>query len=264
MPTPVLSDFDFGSVSRVLNLPQGTAAGHPVTFEQVNTLIEGLKWKADVVASTAANVNISAPGGTIDGVTMSSGNRFLLRGQTTSSQNGIYVWNGSATTAATRALDANTTLELTQAVVSVQQGSTSANTSWRQTQVGFVLNTDPVIWTAFGTVAPTATESTAGIAAIATQAVVNTGLDNATIVTPQKLAAYTGFSKKVSGTVGDGSATSFVVTHNLNTNDVTTEVYAVSTGAKVICDVVRNSVNAVTVAFSAAPASGSYKVVVIG
>lgn len=262
MPTPVLSDFDFGSVSRVLNLPQGTAAGHPVTFEQVNTLIEGLKWKADVVVSTAANVNITSPGATIDGVTMSSGNRFLLRGQTTSSQNGIYVWTGSAE-AASRALDANTALELTQAVVSVQQG-TSANTSWRQTSVGFVLGSGAVTWTAFGTTAPAATESTAGIAAIATQAVVNTGLDNATIVTPQKLAAYTGFPKKVSGTVGDGSATSFVVTHNLNTNDVTTEVYAVSTGAKVTCDVRRNSVNAVTVGFSAAPVSGAYRVVVTG
>jgi hypothetical protein len=263
MPTPILSDFDFGSVSRVLNLPQGTAAGHPVTFEQVNTLIEGLKWKTDVVASTASNVNISAPGTTVDGVTMSSGNRFLLRGQTNSSQNGIYVWNGSATPAS-RALDANTVLELTQAVVSVQQGSTSANTSWRQTQVGFVLDTDPVVWTAFGTVAPTASESTAGIAAIATQTQVNTGTDNTTIVTPQKLAAYTGFNRKVSGTIGNGSATSFVVTHNLNTYDVTTEVYALATGGKVTTDVGRNSVNAVTVGFSAAPASNSYRVVVTG
>jgi len=73
-----------------------------------------------------------------------------------------------------------------------------------------------------------------------------------------------GVIEKVVATIGDGSATSYTVTHNRSTTDVTVEVYDASTNDTVIANVNRNSTSQVTVSFASAPASNAYKVVVIG
>src|SRR5215218_7068057 len=99
-------DLDFNSVARLLNLPDPSAAQHAATKAYVDSAVEGLNWKDSVRAATAANINLSSPGSTIDGVSMSSGDRFLAKDQTTASENGIYIWNGAAV-AATRAADMN-------------------------------------------------------------------------------------------------------------------------------------------------------------
>lgn len=59
-------------------------------------------------------------------------------------------------------------------------------------------------------------------------------------------------------------STSATVTHNLNTTDVIVEVYEVSGGATVFCDVSRASANAVTLGFSTAPTTNQYRVVITG
>jgi hypothetical protein len=61
-----------------------------------------------------------------------------------------------------------------------------------------------------------------------------------------------------------GGSTSQTITHNLNTLDVTVEVYVVATGAKVECDVTHATVNTLTLGFSTAPAASSLRCVVIG
>ena len=76
--------------------------------------------------------------------------------------------------------------------------------------------------------------------------------------------ANLGVIEKVVATIGDGSATSFAITHNRSTTDVTVEVYDASTNDTVIANVNRNSTSQVTVSFASAPASNAYKVVVIG
>jgi hypothetical protein len=72
------------------------------------------------------------------------------------------------------------------------------------------------------------------------------------------------FTKKASANVGNASATSFAVTHNLNSRDVVVNVYDNSTYETVEVDVTRTDANTVTVAFSTAPALNAYRVVVIG
>lgn len=67
-----------------------------------------------------------------------------------------------------------------------------------------------------------------------------------------------------SQTVGDNSSTLFTVTHNFGTRDVIVQVYDTDTHDTVVTDVVRTSINAVTVSFSTAPGSGAYKVVITG
>ena len=72
------------------------------------------------------------------------------------------------------------------------------------------------------------------------------------------------FTKKASANVGNGSNTSFAVTHNLNSRDVVVNVYDNATYDTVEVDVVRTDANTVTVTFASAPASNAYRVVVVG
>jgi hypothetical protein len=71
-------------------------------------------------------------------------------------------------------------------------------------------------------------------------------------------------SRKVSLAIGDGTATSYTVTHGFNTRTVMVQVYDATTYDTVIADTVRTTVDAVTVGFSVAPSSNAYVVVVIG
>jgi hypothetical protein len=85
------------------------------------------------VASTV-NVTLTAPGATIDGVTMVSGDRMLLKNQTLPAANGIYVWNGAASTA-TRATDATTAADFVYLFkIGVREGSVNAASYWTFTQ----------------------------------------------------------------------------------------------------------------------------------
>lgn len=74
-----------------------------------------------------------------------------------------------------------------------------------------------------------------------------------------------GFTTKYVQNIGDGIATSIVVTHNLGTTDVCIEVYeTASPFAKVYPDVLHTSTNTITLNFGLAPTASQYKVVVIG
>lgn len=108
-----------------------------------------------------------------------------------------------------------------------------------------------------------ATETTLGLAEIATQTEVNTGTDDLRIVTPLKLKTY--LDAAVGGyaaNVGNASATSFALTHNLGTRDVIVAIYDNATYEEVLADVVVTSTTVVTVSFAIAPASNAYRVVI--
>lgn len=263
MAKKIFTDFDFQSVSKVLNLPAPSSNGDAATKSYVDSLVEGLAWKDSCRVATQANLNLSSPGATIDGITMASQDRVLVRSQSTASENGIYVWNGSAV-AMTRALDASTFAELEQAVTTVEEG-TSAGSTYRQDQVNGTIGSSTINWVSFGTAAPAASETTAGIAELATQAEVDAGTDDLRIVTPLKLASWSGRIKKYSVNIGDGSATSYTITHSLNTRDVIVRVFPNSGNYDdVEVDVYRPSTTTCTLVFATAPASNAYRVVVIG
>lgn len=262
MARKFFTDIDLQSTSRVVNLPNPSAAGDAVPKSYVDSAVEGLAWKDSCRVATQANLNLASPGATIDGVTMASQNRVLVKAQTSAPENGIYVWNGAAV-ALTRALDASDFSELEQAIVTVEEGTDAGNT-YRQTQVNGTIGSSNVAFTSFGTGAPAASESTAGIAEIATQAEVDAGTDNSRIVTPLKLKTYSGLLKKLAASIGDGSATSYTVTHNFNSRDVQVTVFPNSGDYDdVEVDVRRSSVNAVTLVFASAPANNAYRAVVI-
>ena len=76
--------------------------------------------------------------------------------------------------------------------------------------------------------------------------------------------ANLGVIEKVTATIGDGSATSYAITHNRSTTDVMVQVYDASSNDTVFANVTRNSASQVTVSFASAPSTNAYKVVVIG
>jgi len=262
MAKKIFTDLDFQSVSKAINLPTPSASGDAASKSYVDSLVEGLAWKDSCRVATQSNLNLASPGATIDGISMASQDRVLVRSQSTASQNGIYVWNG-ASTAMTRSLDASTFDELEQAVTTVEEG-TSAATTYRQDQINGTIGSSSISWVTFGTGAPAASETTAGIAELATQAETDAGTDDLRIVTPLKLATWSGRIKKYAVSIGDGSATSYTVTHNLASRDVHVTVYNASTYDEVITDVTHATTNTLTIVFASAPGSGAYRVVVTG
>ena len=62
--------------------------------------------------------------------------------------------------------------------------------------------------------------------------------------------------------IGDGSATSIAVTHNLNSQDVMVQLFDKSSLDTVYADVVRTSVNVVTIDFSVAPTTNDIRVLI--
>jgi hypothetical protein len=81
----------------------------------------------DVRVASVANITLSAPGATIDGVTLANGDRFLAKNQTAAEDNGIYVFNGAAS-AATRAPDFDEATEIKAGdLVVAQEGTANDN-----------------------------------------------------------------------------------------------------------------------------------------
>lgn len=102
-----------------------------------------------------------------------------------------------------------------------------------------------------------ATDSNKGVVELATTAEALAGTDTSRVVTPAGLAA-----RSYSTDIGDGSSTSIVVTHSLNTRDVVIQLYDNSSFDTVYADVVRTTVDTATITFTSAPASNDIRVLV--
>jgi hypothetical protein len=63
-------------------------------------------------------------------------------------------------------------------------------------------------------------------------------------------------------TIGNGSSTSYVVTHNLGSRDVEVQLFDLVSYETVISDVVRTTTNTITISFTTAPTTGSIRVLV--
>jgi hypothetical protein len=98
----------------------------------VDAKLAGLSWKQAVRAATTAAGTLATSfenGDAIDGVTLATGDRILIKNQATASENGIYVVNASG--APTRATDADAGAELVNATVYVSEGTPTPTRSGR-------------------------------------------------------------------------------------------------------------------------------------
>lgn len=114
-----------------------------------------------------------------------------------------------------------------------------------------------------------ATESTPGIAAIATQAECTAGTNDTKFVTPLKMATYTsGMAKKETATNGALTASGGICTWTISTTKAPNCICTIretSGGAEVLCDVTYGS-GSITIKINSTSniASGTYTAVIIG
>lgn len=93
--------------------------------------VAGLSWKQSVrVATTGAGTLATSfeNGDTIDGVTLVTGDRILIKNQSSATENGIYIVAASG--APTRSTDADSGSELVDASCYVSEGTSNADTQW--------------------------------------------------------------------------------------------------------------------------------------
>ena len=284
---------------KIVNLADPVDPQDAANKRYVDAATAGLSWKQAVnLLYDAAIPVMSGSGATqlvIDGHTVlgdaDSGYRILI---TQSSNAGIWVYNSTGGTwELTRAADADTFEELKGAAVFVMEGSLYGSTSWVQSDhyiTGFA-GQDWVQFSGQGTYtagdglelngseftvkldSDSLAKSANGLSvhlngggAIGNDdgLYVNTGTGLSINGSNQLVIDTAVVARKFSETVGNGTLTSFVLTHALNTRDVTVTVYDTASYAEVFADVAHSTVDTVTVSFAEAPTTNQYRVVIVG
>lgn len=136
---------------RILSVASPSSATDAVNKQYVDDNLAGLRWKNPVVAASTTNGTLASAyenGDTLDGVTLATGDRILLKDQTTQTENGIYTVNASG--APTRATDADSTAELNSATVFVMGGTVNADRAYTQTTNNVTIGTHNIVWVQFG------------------------------------------------------------------------------------------------------------------
>ena len=151
-----------------------------VSKEYVDAVKQSLDIKDSVRVASTGNLNIASDlqnGDTLDGVTLATGNRVLLKSQSTASQNGIYVVVASG--AASRSTDANASADVTSGMfVWVEEGTANGDQGYVLTTNDVIsLNTTSLTFTQFSG----AGQITAGTGMTKSGNTLNVGFDNITI-----------------------------------------------------------------------------------
>jgi len=135
-----------GGLTTVTVTQDPVSALELATKQYVDSVAQGLDPKASCVAATTANITLSGTQ-TIDGVALIAGDRCLVKNQTLSQNNGIYL---VAAGAWTRATDMDSWAEVPGAFTFIEQGTLYADTGWVCTSnAGGTLGTTPITWVQF-------------------------------------------------------------------------------------------------------------------
>lgn len=289
----VLNGLDLNS-QRITSLGDPSANTDAANKQYVDNVAAGLDWKENVRAASTANMTIASAvinGASMDGVTLATGDRVLLKNQTTGSENGIYIVAASG--AASRATDADTSGDIKNMVVRVSEGTTLGDTMWQLVTDNVVLGTTALVYTQFGggtaytadgqgielsgnqfaleLDSTTLSKSASGLR-------IGSGAAGAGLVEASGVLAVgagTGISVAADAVSVDASvvvkkfAANCVATtnpqtfnHGLGSADVTVSVKEVSSGALVLADVTVTDANNISVNFGGAPTSAQYRVTV--
>jgi hypothetical protein len=142
--------FDAGNQT-IVNVATPSNGTDGANKNYVDNLIAGLNAlfdsKGSVKAATTGNITISNPGTAVfDGITLSNGDRLLVRAQSAPAENGIYIFNGSGV-ALTRSTDMDAWGEVPGALVAVEEGTTYADQLFLCTSnAGGTLGTTAINW----------------------------------------------------------------------------------------------------------------------
>ena len=199
MSRQFLNGIDLAS-QRITSVASPTASTDAANKGYVDNALAGLAWKADVVAATTTNGTLAtsfANGSVVDGVTLATGQRILIKNQTTQSQNGIYVVNASG--APTLAYDFATAADADNATVSVLGGTVNALTSWTQTTPNPTIGTSNIVWAAFAAGAVYTAGNGLQLASGVFSALLNGGANSGLTSTSSGLAVNPGAGITTSG-----------------------------------------------------------------
>lgn len=212
--------------NKITGLGTPTAGTDAATKDYVDSVSQGLDIKASVRVATTANITLSGTQ-TIDGVSLSTSDRVLVKDQTIGAQNGIYLVQSGAWA---RAADADANGEVTAGLFTfVEEGTSNQDSGW-------VLTTNNPI--TLGTTALTFTQFSGAGSVIAGAGLTQSGntinvgtannsriVVNANDIDLAQITPNTG-----SGTAGINFAQSVTVdTYGRTTGVITADVRAAST-----------------------------------
>lgn len=166
-------DIDMG-LHAITNLTDPVNPQDSATKAYVDTVAGGFTVILAADAATTANLNATPAGAgvgatltnagamvalTVDGFATSVGNRILVKNQTLTQHNGVYVvtdvGSGATNWILTRATDYDTNTEIVPGtLIAVNNGTVNATTSWLETATVVTVDTDPILFSQF-TFAPT-------------------------------------------------------------------------------------------------------------
>lgn len=274
---------------KITNLATPTLATDAATKGYVDTAVQGLDQKpaaqvatittlpantyANGVVGVGATLTANANGVlTIDGYAVALNDRVLVKNEAAPANNGLYVLTTLGTAGVPYVLTRDTQMdqanEFGGAFIPVEnKGSTTANTLWlANVAETIVVGTTAVSFTQLNAATAVTAGNGINVAGNVVSAVVDPAAGAGLALTASGLKLDTAVAvRKYAQAFGDGSSVAYVITHNLNTQDVEVSVYlATGTFAEVECDVEHTSVNTVTLRTAVAPTAGQYRVVVHG
>ena len=213
------SSLTLGGLTSVAVTQDPIAALDLATKQYVDALAQGLDPKASCVAATTANITLSGTQ-TVDGVALIAGDRCLVKDQTLSQDNGIYL---VAAGAWTRATVMDTWAEVPGAFTFIEQGTLYADTGWVCTSnAGGTLGTTPITWVQFAGVG-SYTAGT-GLTLTGTQfSITNTAVTAASYGSATQVGTFT---VNAQGQLTSAASTSIAI----NGNQITSGTVAVVNG----------------------------------
>lgn len=145
--TTSTAPFQSGTVGTAGQVLTSNGAGSLPTFQASASVFNS--WKDSVRVATAAAGTLASDfenGDTVDGITLATNDRILIKDQAAPAENGIYTVNASG--APTRSTDMDVWTEVPNATVAVQVGTAGADTIWICTSnAGGTLNTTAITFT---------------------------------------------------------------------------------------------------------------------
>jgi hypothetical protein len=166
-----------------------TAASAPtdiVNKQYVDYFAAGLSWKAPALTATSGNITLSGLQ-TVNGVTLVAGDTVLVKDQTNTAQNGIYVASAGAWT---YSVGGDTWSEYVGAIIFIVDGSLEGTAWYCTAQPGGTLGVTAMLWSNFS-VASSYTAGT-GLQLIGTQfSIANTAVTAAAYGSATQVGTFT-------------------------------------------------------------------------